>query len=649
MLDIHFETSLQRIGRILARQYGIEVIFEGNIAKTDGKRIWLPNADTIDGNLKVMLNGFLDHEVGHCRDTEFGEFKNVISRFHQLTLNIAEDVRIEREMIKEYPGCELNLFPMNEQVIKELDKKWDKTPTALRLILGIGDLMKEGEVRHIDPDTERYINIIRDDAIALNDCTTTSELRIATEKIIKKIKEEREKENKEELDAGNEKGDMVIESESTPPAIPGDEMETPQKNGGSKSESDSKAEKGEGEGEEEGESGSDDDVDPSKGGSGEAGEAGGEGEGDDEKSGSGEGGSEGGSGVDDKFDGMMDEGVDEKDSEYDKHVVDAETFINDELRKHLTKELEKGSPHDHDFSYGWSTKPHIAITTRFDKVIDDTNSGSSEEYARLLNPIKEHIRPIRNALERVLKIKENARWIADQERGAINKCALGRFVTDPNFRTPFQDYTRTDVKNVAISLHIDMSGSMCGDKVKCAQQAALAMGEALNDICIPFEVTGFYTHGDNRISSFTRDIDSSGDGVGIERFNRTQEILVHHVFKNFDQSRLYGICKVASYYNNTDGETIRWAANRLIQRKERRKIMFVFTDGNPRDSSDRYVLNSDLVKAVKEIDKNGIEIVGVGIKHNDVERFYPNHIIIKDIAELPAQVMRKMSKMLEVA
>lgn len=645
MLDIHFETSLERIGRILSRQYNIEIVFEGNIAKTDGKKIWLPNSNNIPGDLKVMLNGFLDHEVGHCRETTFPEMGKVISRFHKQVLNQTEDVRIEREMIKEYPGCELNLTPMNETLLAKLDEQWDKMPTAIKLITNIGTIMDSGEARHIDPDTERYLTLIHDDVVVLNKCTTTEQLRIATEKIVDKIKEERQQENKEELDAGNEHGDICIESDSTPPAMPGDEMEVGEKKEGSESSSDD--ETGEGEGLDKGEEESDSDS----GSEGSSDGSDGEDEKDEKNEGKGKsGGKSGGKGSpDDKFDDMMAEGLEEEGSEYDNYSTDAEAFINDGLRDHLNDEEASGNPHDHGFTHGWSSKPHIPITTRFDQVVDDTHNGTPKEYARLLNPIKHHVRPIRISLERVLKVKEHARWIADQERGSINKRALGRFVTDKNFRTPFQAYTKFDVKNVAVSLHVDMSGSMHGEKVRCAQQAALAMGEALNDICIPFEVTGFYTTSSSQISNFASDIEMSGDGVGIERFNRTEEILIHHVFKEFDQSRLYGICKIASYHNNTDGETVRWSANRLIQRKERRKIMFVFTDGNPADHGNSYVSNSDLLKAVKEIERSGIEIVGVGIKHNAVSRFYPNNIEINDIEELPAMVMRKVSKMLEVA
>ena len=38
-----FETVLEKIGRIITRQYGIEIVFEGTGASTDGKTIQLPS------------------------------------------------------------------------------------------------------------------------------------------------------------------------------------------------------------------------------------------------------------------------------------------------------------------------------------------------------------------------------------------------------------------------------------------------------------------------------------------------------------------------------------------------------------------------------------------------------------------------------
>ena len=102
MLSRIFETGLERLGRIIARQYNIDIIFEGNEAKTDGKTIWLPSAQDLSESLMKNLNGFLDHEVAHCKFTDFPQIKLCINRFHAELLNGVEDVRIEREMINEF-------------------------------------------------------------------------------------------------------------------------------------------------------------------------------------------------------------------------------------------------------------------------------------------------------------------------------------------------------------------------------------------------------------------------------------------------------------------------------------------------------------------------------------------------------------------
>ena len=96
-----FETSLEKIGRIIARQYNINVVFEGTGASTDGKTIKLPSTKDLSDELMLDLNGFLDHEVAHCKYTEFETMKRTVNDFHRQLLNACEDVRIEREIIKE--------------------------------------------------------------------------------------------------------------------------------------------------------------------------------------------------------------------------------------------------------------------------------------------------------------------------------------------------------------------------------------------------------------------------------------------------------------------------------------------------------------------------------------------------------------------
>jgi len=166
------------------------------------------------------------------------------------------------------------------------------------------------------------------------------------------------------------------------------------------------------------------------------------------------------------------------------------------------------------------------------------------------------------------------------------------------------------------------------------------MAEALRDLDITFEVTGFHSVDDHRV----RDKLKRGD----ERdYNRSCERLDLHVFKSFDKVNLTGIEKLFVGVQNPDGECVRWAAKRLAERREARKILIVLSDGAPAtgDGSCR-ILNSDLKKAVKDITKSGIECVGLGIQTHSVQEFYTDNVVIDNIKDLPSKAMSKLSKIL---
>ena len=99
---------------------------------------------------------------------------------------------------------------------------------------------------------------------------------------------------------------------------------------------------------------------------------------------------------------------------------------------------------------------------------------------------------------------------------------------------------------------------------------------------------------------------------------------------------------------NIDGEAILWAYNRLIKRKEERKILMVISDGAPVDDSTLYVNSGDflekhLKKIVKYIEsKSNIEILAIGIGH-DVSRYYKKAIKITDVQELGDVMIGQLS------
>lgn len=86
----------------LADKLGVTLVIGGSDARTNGNVIILPDLPGDDEEAALLARGYIDHETAHIRFTDFGIPNRV-------WLNLIEDVRIEREQGREFPGCAVNM------------------------------------------------------------------------------------------------------------------------------------------------------------------------------------------------------------------------------------------------------------------------------------------------------------------------------------------------------------------------------------------------------------------------------------------------------------------------------------------------------------------------------------------------------------
>ena len=167
------------------------------------------------------------------------------------------------------------------------------------------------------------------------------------------------------------------------------------------------------------------------------------------------------------------------------------------------------------------------------------------------------------------------------------------------------------------------TGSMGGSKILHATQAAIMLNDAIGMIRVPLEIYGF------------TDCHSAPK---------------HAVFKTFSQQvtaediRNYVADAVSKMMDgNSDGESIMWGYQRLLKRREKRKIMIVLSDGSPagyRGDADAY---TKLV--IKQIeDAGGVEIYGIGIQDSNVIRLYKDCEVLKDPNALEETLLRVIKR-----
>ena len=123
-----FMRSVAITASVLASKLGIKVAVGGKSASTDGETIFLPESVENEPEYEQKILGYLIHEGGHVRFTNFSlTGKGPLERH---LVNAIEDARIEMEMSKVYAGARPLLQDLHEAPVTELTQDVDKIPLA---------------------------------------------------------------------------------------------------------------------------------------------------------------------------------------------------------------------------------------------------------------------------------------------------------------------------------------------------------------------------------------------------------------------------------------------------------------------------------------------------------------------------------------
>lgn len=270
---------------------------------------------------------------------------------------------------------------------------------------------------------------------------------------------------------------------------------------------------------------------------------------------------------------------------------------------------------------------------------------------------------IRRKLERVLLEAKESLWENGKRSGRLDvqRNAARIVQMRPNV---FRRRETELAVNSALSMLVDQSGSMHRqEKIKLAQQTIIAILEALEPTQVPIEVIG---HNTGNVPNRTeRDrqkaqakrratVNASEFGRGrvtvVPNYGRYNKI-DYFLYKSFEES--LSVCREALGWMehttkgaNADGDAIRFAAKRLLERQEPRKILFVLSDGAPAWYSDTHNKHQWTRDCVEWCKHQGIEVVGIGMLDGSVASYYPDYIVVNDIDEFAKTYINKVAKML---
>ena len=113
--------NLQTYAQFISTNFGASVVFESDLAETNGKVIKVPSVNCFSDEVVDYIYAIILHEAGHIKYTDFSEdlFKKVKSENMFTLFNFVEDGHIEKRIIKDFTGGFQTLLPIySDKMIK---------------------------------------------------------------------------------------------------------------------------------------------------------------------------------------------------------------------------------------------------------------------------------------------------------------------------------------------------------------------------------------------------------------------------------------------------------------------------------------------------------------------------------------------------
>ncbi|NSZ18034.1 cobaltochelatase subunit CobT [Agrobacterium vitis] len=258
-----------------------------------------------------------------------------------------------------------------------------------------------------------------------------------------------------------------------------------------------------------------------------------------------------------------------------------------------------------------------------------------------------------NRLQRRLMAQQNRSWDFDLEEGYLDPARLTRLIIDPMQPLSFKREKDTQFRDTVVTLVIDNSGSMRGRPITVAATCADILARTLERCGVKVEILGFTTKAWKGGQSREQWL-ASGKPPTPGRLND----LRHIVYKSADapwrraRRNLGLMMREGLLKENIDGEALIWAHNRLLARREQRKIMMMISDGAPVDDSTLSVnpgnyLERHLRAVIEQIEtRSPVELLAIGIGH-DVTRYYRRAVTIVDADELAGAMTEQLAGLFE--
>ena len=659
--NYEFMRSTEVVGQMLSEK-DVEIIFAGTQAQTgydeagNPTNITLPMlSENVDDVMRTYIKGFLDHESAHVLYTDGPIFRKRIEKIEKkygekvaqmvlMLFNVAEDARIEELMKKRYKGSKENFSNVLKMILEKNLSRLKEDSSAEKIIDGMivfyaRWLVGSEFATEFFNERQEYLELCKayDKGIdnlytLMSKAKSSEEILDVIEEFLKKHEDKMSSSTKESSGGGSKKGKKSEGSgKSVKTEKKSEESEKEEKDSEKSSEESSEKDDKK------------DDSEKSKNSEDKDGES--------DKDRKDKEGEDGG--------GEKDE---EDSSEEDELTKEIEKLITgedfgDSIRAEIKKIIRKEN------GSGKAPKVYRPLTTRYDRIepqsvksysIQSFLERNPRTYKKFLEETAQYSSVIQKQLERYMSALSVSGWEYGHKKGCLYGAGLSRLITGDE--RVFRKKMERKTKDVAVSLLIDLSGSMMGTPVKYACMSAYIFAKALSKIGINFEILGFTTDWNEPRDSFFQTLKKTEEKAFDGRPSYTRiEPLIMPIFKKFEdkfstetaQTLCYFSDSECSMNNNVDGECVLIASSRLLAQPQKRKILFVFSDGDPAFQTNYSVWEKKhLHYAIEQAKKAHIETFGIGICSDSVSKFYPHYSIVNEIEDLGKETLTQLKKFL---
>ncbi|MBP3782676.1 MAG: VWA domain-containing protein [Butyrivibrio sp.] len=256
------------------------------------------------------------------------------------------------------------------------------------------------------------------------------------------------------------------------------------------------------------------------------------------------------------------------------------------------------------------------------RIKDTTGGHMSQMYAEAVRAYQPEIKNLTKTLNKIFQADKEQSVAATSGDYNIIRGSLG---TTARVFDRRRDPAK--LKDAAVVLLVDLSGSMSGRKEAQARKTAITMAEALTACHIPYYIIGFHA-------------DCGADAVHD-----------HYVTWANKKSDRESLISMYAADNNFDGYSIRYAAELLKTRQEDNKILFVISDGQPACYSyDGRTGIADTIDAIK-VARKQMTVFGIAVGRSCgptlLQQMYgKDFIFVEDERLLTNMLCKKLAKVI---